>query len=200
MKKTIIGIIVIFFIIGGVQIYRESLKKKAQEDINNTEYSSSINNGNINEENWDVKPKDLEVQSTNPIGETPDFTLESIKGEKISLSQFKGKEIFLNFWATWCPPCQLEMPDIEKLYQKYKNDKDFVILTINVGESKEKVMSYIKEHNYNFEVLLDTNSDISLKYKSRYLPTSVIINKEGEITNYRSGAMDFSQMEEFKKE
>lgn len=200
MKKIIIGIIVLFFIIGGIQFYRESLRKKAQEEnINNTEYSSSINNGNRNEENWDVKPKDIEAKTINPIGETPDFTLENLKGEKITLSQFKGKEVFLNFWATWCPPCQVEMPDLEKLYQKYKNDKDFVILTINVGESKDKVESYVKDNNYNFEVLLDKDSDISLKYKARYLPTSVVINKEGKIIKYHSGAMDFIQMENLIK-
>lgn len=202
MKKIIIALIVVFFIIGGVQFYKQSQESKKKNETIKSEQNekNSLNDGSaLNEENWNVRPNDFKENKGKPIEEAKDFTLENLKGEKISYSSLKGKTVFINFWATWCPPCKIEMPDLNKLYEKYKDDKDIVVLTINVGESKDQVEQFIKQNNFEFPVLLDSNSNVALDYKAMYLPTSVLIGKDGKVINYRSGAMSLEQMEEFIK-
>ncbi len=107
-----------------------------------------------------------------------DFTLEDLNGNKVKLSSFKGKKIFINFWTTWCPYCVEEMPDIEKLYQETK-DGDLVILTINSGESKKTAQEFIEKKGFTFPVLLDIDGKVSQLYEVAYLPTSYFIDSEG---------------------
>ncbi len=125
-----------------------------------------------------------------------DFELEDLTGSKISLSGLKGKKIFLNFWATWCPPCKAEMPDIEKLYQETK-DTDLVILAVNVGEDKKTVESFIADNNYNFPVLLDVKGTVSQLYQVSGIPTSYFINSEGYLVDGVTGAIPLESMKEY---
>jgi thiol-disulfide isomerase/thioredoxin len=83
------------------------------------------------------------------VQQAPNFTLQDLKGNTVSLSDFHGKNIYLNFWASWCGPCKMEMPDLEKIYQKYK-DKDLVVLAVNIAENKETVEAFIKANNFSF--------------------------------------------------
>lgn len=122
-----------------------------------------------------------------------DFKLKDLDGNEVALSNFKGKKVFLNFWATWCPPCKAEMPDIEKLYGETK-DSDLVILAIDMGENKETVKSFIVENGYNFRILLDTNQEVARKYNISSMPTSFFIDKEGYIRATHIGAMNIAQM------
>lgn len=125
-----------------------------------------------------------------------DFELEDLNGNKITLSELKGKKVFLNFWATWCPPCKTEMPDIEKLYQETK-DSDVVILAVNVGEDKKTVQDFITKNNYTFTVLLDTTGEVSQLYQVTGIPTSYFIDTEGYLDDGVQGAISLESMKKY---
>lgn len=127
-----------------------------------------------------------------------DFTLTDLDGKKVSLSDYKGKNVYLNFFATWCPPCRAEMPDIEKMYQKYK-DKDFVVLAVNLGEDRDTVKSFIKENGYSFRVLLDSEQSVGQQYATTAIPVSVFIDKNGNVVSKRVGALRETEMEQYVK-
>ena len=129
-----------------------------------------------------------------------DFVLYDQYGTKHKLSDYIGKTVFLNFWATWCPPCKKELPNIEKIYDEYNND-DIVILTItapNLGQegSKEDIINFLNQNKYKFPVLFDNNVDVFYQYKITSLPSTFIIDKEGYISEYVPGAMDKDTMKE----
>lgn len=128
--------------------------------------------------------------------ETIGFTLTDLGGSKVSLSDYKGKSVYLNFFATWCPPCKGEMPDIEKVYRKYK-DKDFVVLAVDLGEDKNTVNKFIKENGYSFKVLLDSDNSISEKYQISSIPVSLFIDKNGNVVQKRVGALGEAEMEQY---
>jgi len=125
-----------------------------------------------------------------------DFTLEDLEGNKVSLSDYKGKKIFINFWATWCPPCKAEMPDIEKLYQETK-DGDLVVLAINIGDDKKTVQDFISKNNYNFKVLLDIDSAVGQMYQVSSIPTSYFVDTEGNLDDGRIGSMNYETMKAY---
>lgn len=125
-----------------------------------------------------------------------DFTLKDLNDNKVTLSELKGKKIYLNFWATWCPPCKAEMPDIEKLYQETK-DSDLIILAINVGEDKKTVQDFIAKNNYNFTVLLDVKGEASQLYQVTGIPTSYFIDTEGYLDDGVTGSIPLKSMKEY---
>lgn len=124
----------------------------------------------------------------------PDFELETIDGEKVKLSDFKGEKILLNFWATWCPPCRAEMPDMQQFHEEYD---DAVILAVNLAEtelSEQNVEDFLDEFGVTFSVLSDTDSRVATIYNATALPTSYLINTKGEIHNVAMGALNYDQM------
>ena len=130
----------------------------------------------------------------NKTSQAVDFTLKDLNDQKISLSDYKGKKVFVNFWATWCPPCKYEMPFINEIY---KENKDIEILTISSNESKNIVEKYIKQNNYEFKVLLDTDSKVATKYRAYSIPLSILIDEDGNIIKTHNGAMNKDQLKEF---
>lgn len=121
----------------------------------------------------------------------PDFTFPDMNGKPVSLSQHRGKVVFLNIWATWCGPCRIEMPAMEKLYQKFKK-KDFVILAISIDRQRESVVRpFINELGITFPVLLSPDGSIQKMYMVNALPASFIINKSGLIVAEIIGARDW---------
>jgi len=129
-----------------------------------------------------------------------DFTLVDQYGTEHTLSDYKGKVVFLNFWATWCPPCKKELPDIEALYQEYNlNADDVVFLGVanpasdeypnNQDVSKEEVISFLSDNGYTFPVLFDETGDILKNYNISAFPTTFIIDKNGNILGYVPGMM-----------
>ena len=113
----------------------------------------------------------------------PGFTLETIEGESITLSDLRGQVVLVNFWATWCPPCKAEMPAFEQTYKDY-TDEGFVILAVNAiqQDSVEAIDSFRAANGLTFPILLDTNGDINRAYQVRSLPTSFFVGKDGIIS------------------
>lgn len=131
--------------------------------------------------------------------EAIDFTLTDLDGKKVTLSDLKGKNVYINFWATWCPWCIKELPDIEKVYQEYK-DKDLVILAVDLGENKDTVKSFIDQNKYNFKVLLDSDQTVAQAYNINSIPVSIFIDKDGNIAAKRVGALTAEEMQSYVKE
>jgi len=109
-----------------------------------------------------------------------DIRLKDLNGQHVSLSDFRGKIVFLNFWTTWCPTCRIEMPSMEKLHQKLKN-KDFAMVTINIQESVSQVKKFFKEFKLTFTALLDTTGEVATGFNIRAIPTTFIMDKNGKI-------------------
>ena len=126
----------------------------------------------------------------------PAFELPDMDNEIQSLKQFKGKVIMLNFWATWCPPCRREMPSMEALYQDYK-DRPFIVIAINEWESEEIVFPFLGQLSVfpTFPILFDQSGDLSKQYNVKGLPTTFIINKQGQIVYRAIGGRDFNHPE-----
>lgn len=136
----------------------------------------------------------LRVQKFEEPVVAPDFTLKDLKGNQVTLKNFKGRVVFLNFWATWCPPCRREMPSMERLYKQLK-DRDFTMLAVDMQESEKRVRAFISEFSLSFPVLLDLNGDISSLYGIVGLPTTYIIDREGKIIGKAVGPRDWSSQE-----
>ena len=111
-----------------------------------------------------------------------DFTLQDLEGKPISLSDYKGKVVFIDFWASWCPPCRLSIPYVEKLYEQYKDNENFVVLGINLQESKDDITKFMKKQKMNYPVLLSDNKVIS-NYKISSIPRFFLIDKNGDVYN-----------------
>lgn len=124
-----------------------------------------------------------------------DFTLKDLTGKSISLSDYKGKIVFLNFWATWCAPCRHEMPSMEKVHKKYKGG-DFVVLAVATDNKGEEIVKpFIDEHGYTLPVLIDKNSDVSDSYSVFALPTTFIIGRDGKIIEMVQGVREWDSKE-----
>jgi peroxiredoxin len=124
-------------------------------------------------------------------GEAINFTLPNIDGKRMSLKDFRGRVIMLNFWATWCSPCRVEMPSMENLYKKFK-DRNFIILGISVDNNRiRRLSNFIKEFGITFPVLLDKDGKIANRYGVKGIPTTFIINRNGEFIGKIVGARDW---------
>ena len=122
----------------------------------------------------------------------PDFTLPSLDGSTVSLADQKGKIIFLNIWATWCPPCVEEMPSMEKLYQQLKGE-DFEILAVSIDkQGAEAVHPFMKKHQLNFTALIDSNETLKYKYQTTGVPETFIIDRNGVIVDKVIGTRDWA--------
>ncbi|MCA1009336.1 TlpA disulfide reductase family protein [Halobacillus halophilus] len=130
----------------------------------------------------------------------PDFTLETLKGEEVKLSDYKGKKVFLNFWATWCPPCRDEMPEMERFQQKY--GEEVAVLAVNGTGSETsigEVQSYIDKGGYSFPILLDKDLELHQTYQTISIPTTYFIGTNGVIQEPRKvGPMSYDFMIEMK--
>ena len=118
------------------------------------------------------------------------INLKDMNGKNISLSDYKGKIVFLNFWTTWCPTCRIEMPSMEKLHQKLKN-KDFAMVTINLQESASQVKTFFKEFKLTFTALLDSNGEVGASFGIRAIPTTYILDKTGRIIGQVNGPREW---------
>lgn len=122
-----------------------------------------------------------------PQSRAPDFELIGLDGQPARLSDLRGKVVLLNFWATWCPPCKAEMPDLEALHRKYGDARAFVVVGVNFEEDAAPVEAFIRERGLSFPVWLDTAGEAGAKLGVRGLPVSFIIDREGYIRDAWNG-------------
>ena len=182
-----------------------------------TSYLSSVSGSNIASESEAnvVEESDEPVQPEEPAIEendsketeqeklpAPDFTLTDQYGNTHSLSDYKGKIVFLNFWATWCPPCRAEMPDIQAIYEEYEamEDPDVVILGVafpdyGSEESVEGITQFLDDNGYTYPVLMDTDASLMLPYYITAYPTTFMIDPDGNVLGYIPGGMTKDIME-----
>ena len=106
--------------------------------------------------------------------------LEDLVGNKVDLTVFKGKIVFLNFWTTWCPPCRKEMPAMEKLHKKLQ-DQEFIMVSVSIKESAKKVDDFFKKRKLTIAALLDPKGHTSKEFGIAQIPTTFVLNKNGEI-------------------
>lgn len=153
----------------------------------------------VKQEKSEAAMKEIIARNGIEIGKSaPDFELTKLDGTNVKLSDLKGKKVILNFWATWCGPCQQEMPDMEAFYNEHKENVE--ILAVNYtpsekGGGEEKVSNFIKEKGITFPVLLDKNIDVTTAYKVITIPTSYFIDTKGVIQDKFIGPMTQKEME-----
>jgi peroxiredoxin len=112
--------------------------------------------------------------------QAPDFKLPNLDGQSVSLRDFRGSPLLINFWASRCPPCVDEMPHLQKIFEEWSS-KGLVVLAINAGESQTAVKAFMQSNNLSLPVLLDTRQDVAQKYELIFLPTTFFIDKDGII-------------------
>jgi len=117
----------------------------------------------------------------------PDFQLQSLEGQPVSLNDLKGKPVLINFWATWCGPCVYEMPFLQEVYDEWSG-KGLMLLAINIGEGSSEVKGFMQNYNLSLPVLLDIEKDVFQRYNIIGIPTTFFIDKDGIIQEKVIGA------------
>jgi peroxiredoxin/outer membrane lipoprotein-sorting protein len=125
----------------------------------------------------------------------PPFTLKGVKGSTVSLASYKGKVVLLDFWATWCRPCRIEMPRVEALYKEFKA-KGLVVFGINAAEDPATVKGFLAQNPYTMPILLDLKREVSERYQADAIPTLVVIGKDGSISSYFQGVREENVLRE----
>jgi thiol-disulfide isomerase/thioredoxin len=191
MKKTILvtillaGLIVWTFLNNGTSNAKKEVQNRNKENVVTTrkenngeeELKAGISKGNLASE----------------------FELMSLDGSKARLSDFRGKKVLLNFWATWCPPCREEMPEMEKFHKDNKNNQ-VVILGVNLTTSEGSVSdveNYINQEGITFKILLDQEGQVGNIYRPISIPTTYFIDSDGVIRNKYTGPMSYEMMQDF---
>lgn len=148
-----------------------------------------------------------EETTTAALPPSIDFTLTDQFGNTHTLSDYKGKTVFLNFWATWCPPCRAEMPDIQKLYETYPQDGDDALIILGVaspnlgGEtSEEGIKSFMEENGYTYPVLMDHTGETFMDYGITSYPTTFMIDRDGNVYGYVPGQLTEDMMNSIIKQ
>jgi peroxiredoxin len=127
--------------------------------------------------------------------QAPDFTLETVEGEKVQLSDFNGRPVLINFWATWCGPCRIEMPAIQDRFATYQ-EPGLVVLAVNYDESRGAVSIFRDEMGLTFPLLLDPGGEVQQLYRNRSYPTSFFVDEQGIIRSHHIGVMTEGQLDE----
>lgn len=129
----------------------------------------------------------------------PDFSLETLEGNKVSLSDYQGQVVLLNFWATWCAPCRAEIPAIEAVLHA-RQGEPFVVLGVNYQESRERVRPFAEELGMTYPILLDETGRVMQTYRAPGLPMSILLDVQGVIQHRHAGLLTESQLEGYLAE
>lgn len=192
VKKTIFGLaflaLLTAFMIGNTMM--DSNAESDEPNIYDVTGDTSVSGGMI---------APVESIGIQPGEAAPDFELETLDGETIRLSELKGEKVILNFWASWCPPCREEMPEMQRFYDDYKDD--IQVIAVNFNEQDDKVIEYLDEFGYTFPSPLDRGGAVGNTYGVLSLPTTYFIGTDGLIQQPRHiGPMTYEFMEEAMKQ
>ena len=128
----------------------------------------------------------------------PDFSLRNLKGNYESLDSFRGQVVVLNFWATWCAPCRVEMPSFEKLYRRYRSEGVAVLAVTLDKNAGPKIKSFVGEYELSFPILLDEKGEVERLYPSMTIPFTYVIDREGRVVARVDGAKNWESNETFE--
>jgi peroxiredoxin len=131
--------------------------------------------------------------------EAPDFRLETLDGQTMSLKDLRGKGVMLNFWGSWCEPCRTEMPAMQQVYEKYK-DQGFVIAAVNIAETDVTASAFARQYGLTFPILMDRDRAVTKRYKIGPIPSSFFIGPDGVIKRTFRGSVDVGQLELYVRE
>lgn len=121
------------------------------------------------------------------------FSATTLTGQRVSLADYRGKVVMLNFWATWCPPCRAEMPGIESVYEQYR-ERGFTVLAVNIGERTDQVNNFVSQYGLTFPVLLDSSAVIQQQFGIKGYPTSLFLDANGTVYAVHPGAATSAQL------
>jgi thiol-disulfide isomerase/thioredoxin len=185
--KTVLGMAALVLVLAGAYLAYNALAKDYAPKIALT--PSQTEDSNSKTGNSTAQKADNTAQDGRKTAAALDFTVKDGKGNTVKLSDFFGKPIVLNFWASWCPPCKAELPDFEKVYQEKKNDVIFVMVDLTDGqrETAEKGSQYISVNRYTFPVYYDTTQEAAYIYGISSIPTTLFIDKERNIITGQEG-------------
>ncbi len=145
------------------------------------------------EKKFEPEKKAVPLKTGIEVGNlAPDFNIKNLGGGSASLSDYRGKVVLVNFWATWCGPCKAEMPSMEALYRSHGRD-DFEILAVSIDLGDETpVRSFVEDFGFTFPILLDSQFDVNDLFQVRVVPTSIVIDRNGVVTDRLLGAKDWN--------
>ncbi|MGM7701725.1 thiol-disulfide oxidoreductase ResA [Pseudalkalibacillus sp. Hm43] len=129
----------------------------------------------------------------------PNFVLKDLDGNEVELEDFKGKGVFLNFWGTYCPPCEKEMPAIQRQYEKYK-DQGVVVLAVDIAETELTVKKFAEEKNLTFPIVLDQQREVVDTYGVGNLPATYLISPEGEVLDKITGELNDTRVRDYMEQ
>ena len=185
-KKKIIMILILVFvlILGGAGILYKQLGQKLAPDLLATQAPQKTESTEAS------LPTTQEGESEKILA--PDFTVYDLDGNEVHLSDFIGKSVVLNFWASWCSPCKMEMPDFNEKYLEIGEEVQFLIINMTDGsrETVETASAFIAEQGYSFPVFYDTDQDAAATYGVYSLPTTYFMDEEGNAIAQATGAID----------
>ena len=200
-----IGVVLFAVLIVGASILYNAMKDKVEDNSfqivgDTTAAGADKNTDNIGDSNADSKDTNAEANKNdnaenadtdtdNDKVAAPDFTMTDKDGNEVKLSNFAGKPMVLNFWASWCGPCQMEMPDFEEMYKQYGEEVQFVMVNMTDGsqETVDSATQFITEKGYTFPVYYDTKMEGAYYYSVYSLPTTYFIDAEGYVTASNKG-------------
>lgn len=191
MKKAGIILMLILSLVLSACSSRKSDSPSGTEDNNN---SSSQQEETQDGKQW-IDKDAIKIAA-------PDFELETLKGNKVKLSDLKGKVVVLNFFATWCPPCRAEMPGFVSTMEEYeKKGSDVIFLFVDVDEDNETIQEFLDERNYTFDPLMDKGGEVYSKYTLRGgIPTTTIVDMDGNISDQHEGLMESTDLKAYIEE
>ncbi|REK76902.1 TlpA family protein disulfide reductase [Paenibacillus paeoniae] len=175
MRKNVIVVIALLMLVGWGLYDFNSKNKQSDQSANSMghEIETGLKKGN----------------------RAPNFELLDMDGHPVKLSHYTGQKVILNFWATWCPPCRVEMPHMQRFYEDY--GEEIVVLAVNLTNTEKKrsvVLAFIDEFGGTFPVVMDTKGELSDRYKIFAYPTSYVIDSNGIIREIFRGAIDYQTM------
>ena len=186
MPKKIIGLLVLAVMVALVVIGAIKNNMAESEALDNMALGSDV--------------EFLPTEGGLALGEmAPDFQLTTLDGEEVQLSDYRGKKVVLNFWATWCPPCRAEMPHMQTYYEEQADEENVAILAVNLTTEDKglaQIEDFIEEFGLEFPIPMDEKGDVGSTYQAVSIPTSYMIDTGGRIQNKVVGPMDEAMMEQ----